>query len=83
MGYLEWSGKDRFKVIKNECMETIYDSILIVQEREDENPKQNGDSETSKFYSNSVSPRTQGCGLTWRRKQKQECNRVDGIDQRP
>lgn len=27
-GYSEWSGEDRFKVVKNECMETLGDAIL-------------------------------------------------------
>lgn len=34
IGYSEWSRKDEFKVEENECIEIIYDAILIVQERE-------------------------------------------------
>lgn len=43
IGYSEWNRKNEFKVEENVCMEIIYDTILIVQEREGENLKWNGD----------------------------------------
>lgn len=57
IGYSEWRRKGGFKVAKNECMETLYDAILIVQEREGENLKSKGDYRSRQFYSNSRSLR--------------------------
>lgn len=75
-------------MVKNECMETIYDTVLTVQGRGDGNLKQNGNSGTREFYSNSISSRksaagTQGCSFAGRMKQRQGHNIVDGTDQGP
>lgn len=69
-------------------MKTVYDTVLTVQGREDGNLKQNGNSGTREFYSNSISSRksaawTQGWSFAGRMKQRQGYNIVDGTDQRP